>query len=96
MVEWLNGNDINLYYYNYIPDHIGVSASIDNALASKKPIGVNTSNFFKHIFSDKINLESTLIKDIISYGIEPVQQFYDKWNPNTLRAQYDNLVKQYE
>jgi hypothetical protein len=96
MVQWLNGNDINLYYYDYIPDHIGVSASTDNALASKKPIGVNTSNFFKHIFSDKINLETTSIKDIISFGVEPLQQFYSKWNPETLCLQYDTLVNQYE
>jgi len=74
---------------------MGVSASIDKALAARKPIGVNNSNFFKHIISDDINLEKAPLKKIISNGIQPLQKFYDRWNPTTLIQQYEELLKKH-
>jgi hypothetical protein len=90
-IKWLNSNDINLYIYpNY--DCHGVSASIDKALAAKKPIGVNNSNFFKHIISDEIDIEKTPIKTIINNGIIPLLKYYDQWNPTTFLKQYEGIL----
>lgn len=90
-IKWLNSNDINLYIYpNY--DCHGVSASIDKALAAKKPIGVNNSNFFRHIISDEINIEKTPIKTIINNGITPLAKYYDMWNPKTFLEQYEGIL----
>lgn len=93
-VRWLNHNDINLYIYpNY--DCHGVSASIDKALAAKKPIGVNTSNFFRHILCDEINIEKTTIRNIISNGIKPLEKYYDMWNPKTFLEQYEGILDKF-
>jgi hypothetical protein len=91
LISWLNGNDINVYYYEMF-DAVGVSGSTDRALSARKPIGVNRSNFFRHIISDEINIEKTPIKTIVSHGLKPIERFYDMWNINTLIDQYDRLV----
>jgi hypothetical protein len=93
-IKWLNSNDINLYIYpNY--DCHGVSASIDKALAAKKPIGVNNSNFFKHIISDEIDIEKTPIKTIINNGIIPLLKYYDRWSPTTFLKQYEEILDKF-
>jgi hypothetical protein len=93
-VKWLNNNDINIYIYpNY--DCQGVSGSIDKALAAKKPIGVNGSNFFNHIRSDEINIEKMPIKTIINNGISPVEKYYDMWNPKTFLKQYEDILDKF-
>jgi hypothetical protein len=94
LVKFLNYNDINIFIYPSY-DSMGVSASIDKALSAKKPIGVNNSNFFKHIISDEISLEKTSIKKIIANGTQPLQKFYDRWNPAELINQYETLLKKY-
>lgn len=91
LILWLNQNDINVYYYEFF-DAVGVSGSTDRALSAKKPIGVNNSNFFRHIRSDDINIEITPIKDIVAKGIKPLEKFYALWNKDTLLDQYDSLV----
>lgn len=91
LIKWLNGNDINIYFYEHF-DAVGVSGSTDRALSARKPIGVNTSNFFRHIISDDINIEKTPIKEIVAKGLTPIEKYYTMWNINTLLKQYDGLV----
>lgn len=94
LVKFLNNNDINIFIYpNY--DSMGVSASIDKALAARKPIGINSSNFFRHINKDEINLEKTSIKKIIASGITPLQEYYDKWNTKNFITQYEDMLRKY-
>jgi hypothetical protein len=93
-VKWLNNNDINLYMYNNY-DCDGVSASVDKALAAKKPIGVNTTGYFRHIISDEINIDKTLIKNIINSGIAPIEKYYDMWNPKTFLEQYESIFDEF-
>ena len=91
LITWLNQNDINLYWYK-TPNVPGVSGSVDRALASKKPFGVNDSTFLSHTRKDFNDLTKTSIKDIIAGGIEPFQEFYDAWNPNKLLTLYEGLL----
>jgi hypothetical protein len=37
-------------------------------------------------------LTKTSIKDIVAGGIEPIQEFYDVWNPNKLLTLYEGLL----
>lgn len=94
LVSWLNNNDINIYTYDYYHGP-GVSASIDKAIAAKKPIGVNDSNYFKHIRKDIIDVNKTSIKEIVSQGIAPLQEYYNKWNPKTFIEQYEFILDKY-
>jgi hypothetical protein len=93
-VKWLNNNDINLYMYNNY-DCDGVSASVDKALAAKKPIGVNTTGYFRHIISDEINIDKTPIKNIINSGIAPIEKYYNMWNPKTFLKQYEDIFDEF-
>jgi hypothetical protein len=92
LVKWLNGNDINLYVYNSASQVPGVSASIDKALASKKPFGVNSDILLSHVRKPYNNLDRVSIQSIIDAGIEPLQEFYDEWNPKTLVERYENII----
>ena len=91
LITWLNQNDINLYWYR-TPNVPGVSGSVDRALASKKPFGVNDSTFLSHTRRDFNDLTKTSIKDIVAGGIQPFQEFYDKWNAETVLSFYERIV----
>jgi hypothetical protein len=91
LIRWLNGNDINLYWYSTSSVY-GVSSSLDRALASRKPFGVNDSSFLKHMRRDFNDLTKTPIKDIIAAGAEPLNEFYDKWNAETVVSFYERIV----
>lgn len=79
LLQWLYVNDINCFFYD---DNIGrgISSTIDYALAVKKPIAITKSWQFKHIWNDKILIEQNTLRGIIHQGIEPLQEYYDKWN----------------
>lgn len=94
LTQWLNQNDINIYMYDNF-DSNAVSASIDKALAARKPIGVNNSNFFRHIYSSDTSLLETPIKHIVQAGITPLQKYHDQWNQHALLQQYENLIDRY-
>ena len=94
LIKWLNSNDINIYCYDHY-DGPGVSASIDKALAARKPFAVNTSNYFKHVRKDIIDIDKTPIKAIVQNGIEPLREFYECWSESSLISQYEFLLEKY-
>ena len=91
LVKWLNQNDINIYWHTVGPN-LGVSSSIDRAIEARKPFGVNQSNFFKHVIRDHNDITQVSIKSIIENGIEPFQEFYDKWSPEKLITLYERII----
>lgn len=91
LVEWLNNNDINIYWHTMGPN-LGVSSSIDRAIEARKPFGVNQSNFFKHVIRNHNDITQVSIKSIIENGIEPFQEFYDAWSPEKLVSLYENII----
>jgi hypothetical protein len=91
LIRWLNKNDINIFYYPNLPCQ-GVSASIDAALAAKKPIGVNNSNLFKHIYCDGIDITQKEIREIVSHKLKPLEIFYSLWNAETITKQYERIL----
>jgi hypothetical protein len=38
------------------------------------------------------DLTKVSIKDIIAAGVEPLQEFYDKWNAKTVVSFYEEIV----
>jgi hypothetical protein len=95
LIRWLNGNDINIFCHDHYSGP-GVSSSVDRAIAAMKPIGVNDSNYFKHIRKNEIDINQTPIKEIIKAGIEPLKDIYIRWNPITLLEQYEFLIDTYD
>lgn len=91
LIRWLNGNDINLYWYES-PPVPGVSASINHAIASKKPFGVNDCTLLNHVRRDYNDLTNTSISDIIRVSPVHLNEFYDVWNSKTFLSLYEGLL----
>jgi len=91
VVRFLNRNDINIFNCDTGHDGVGVSSSLDFALAAMKPIGVGISNMYRNInWKKEINIEYTPIMEIISKGINPLREFYDKWSNEKLIQTFEN------
>ena len=68
LITWLNQNDINLYWYK-TPNVPGVSGSVDRALASKKPFGVNDS-----IISISLTVRSNFVLGFIFFSFSKAEK----------------------
>lgn len=90
VLKFLAGNDINIFLYGENGE--GISSVVDYALSVKRPIAISDSKMFRHIAKDDIILRGQSIKDILDKGIEPTQEFYDKWNPNKFQIEMDNAI----
>lgn len=72
LLQWLNGNDINLFLYKESHGR-GISSSTDYALSVRKPIGISNSEMFRHLPKD-ICVDNILLKDLT---IDPLRQVYE-------------------
>jgi hypothetical protein len=91
LIKWLNSNDINIYWYNTNSKY-GVSASINHAIAAKKPFGVNNSNFLNHVRYPFNDLTQKSIMDIIDGGIKPFETLYSLWEPQRFIDYYESII----
>ena len=91
VLDFLAGNDINAFFYADMQGR-GMSSATDYALAVRRPIILTKSYMFRHInnlVANPINIEDVTIKEVLSKGTQPLEQFYDKWTD-------DNYVKEFE
>jgi hypothetical protein len=93
LIKWLNANDINLYCYHSAPVP-GVSASINHAIAARKPFGVNDCTLLNHVRREYNDLTKTKICDIIDQSPKHLTEFYDAWNSNTVLELYEGLMNE--
>lgn len=59
---WLNCNDVNLFNYSQSSGR-GLSSTIDYAVSVNKPVGVSSSEMFRHLPED-VCIDNILIKDL--------------------------------
>jgi hypothetical protein len=90
LLEFLAGNDINVFNYAYM-ENPGISSAIDYALSVKRPFAITKNNLFRHVASNSILLENNSIQDIINKGLAPIERFYHFWHTDTFREQFDGL-----
>jgi hypothetical protein len=90
LLEFLAGNDINVFYYEYL-NNPGISSAIDYALSVKRPFGVTKNNLFRHVAIDEVLLERNSIQQIIDRGTAPIKKFYDKWSTDNFRKLFDEI-----
>lgn len=97
LIRFLNGNDINIFYYGQSGENSLVlcSSSTDYALASKKPIAVNNSHMFKHIIKDSIDIDKTTIKQIIEQGLDPISEYQQSCSEDNFRYSYEKVLSQF-
>ena len=72
-------------------DGAGLASSPDYALAAKRPIAVTKSHQLRNFLSisPSICIEDNSLKDIISFGIEPLKDLYQLYSE-------ENVIKDYE
>lgn len=82
ILDFLNGNSVNVFLYNYYPNYNGISSVIDYALSVRRPIAVCKSNMFAHINNvfPSICIEDRTLPEIIDNGIESISRFRDLWS----------------
>lgn len=91
LLEFLAGNDLNIFFYQKYPSYNGISSSIDYALSVKRPIAICKSNMFSHIWNTQPSIcaEDRSLKDIINNGFGPLERYYNEWS-------HDNFIKVFE
>lgn len=80
-VRFLSQNTINLFLYDE-PKRKGISSSIDFALASKRPFGINSSPMYEHLrdIEPKINVEKNTLQDISKLDISIYEKYRNIWS----------------
>ena len=48
---------------------------------------------FKHIYKDDIALEKKSVKEILDNGVGPLQEYYDRWNPDNFYLEMDKIYE---
>lgn len=92
LIRWLEGNTINCFFYDEYPGR-GISSAVDFALAAKRPIALTYSEMFKHIKTDpSIRIEDASLKEIVSYGLAPIEHCY-KWTEKNTAEEYEAIMK---
>jgi hypothetical protein len=94
LLEFLAGNDLNIFFYQKYPSYNGISSSIDYALSVKRPIAICRSNMFSHIWNTtpSICAEDSSLKEIINNGFSPLEHYYNQWShSNFIKVFEDNI-----
>jgi hypothetical protein len=69
---------------------------VDYALSVKRPIAISNDSMFKHFFKEEICSDYHSLKSILDAGIEPLHEFYDRWNPEDFSSRMDELLHEYK
>ena len=94
LLNFLAGNDLNIFFYQKYPSYNGISSSIDYALSVKRPIAICRSNMFSHIWNTtpSICAEDNSLKEIINNGFGPLEKYCNEWShENFVRVFEDNI-----
>ena len=82
LLDFLGGNDLNIFFYQQYPNYNGISSVIDYALAVQKPLAINKSSMYAHIVDAQpsICVEDNSLQNIIDNGFAPLQEKHDSWS----------------
>lgn len=95
LLDWLAGNDMNIYVRPISMGWRGVSSAPDSALAANRPLAINKSNAFRHLhnLSPSICVEDSSLTEIFANGLSPLVAFKAKWcDPEILRWQVEDVL----
>ena len=99
----LNELDAVIFIYDYFIGSEGtnktrsaVSSSLDHGLASKKPVALNRSKMFSHVWDiPEIFLENNTLKDIIKRGTKPLEPVYNRWTHEVFRGEVESKLDKF-
>lgn len=90
MVEWLAENDINIF--NHTPScGRGISSSIDYALSANRPIGISSSEMYKHM-PREICIDNISLPRLIQQGTRPLKEVLEANSNERLIAKMKEIL----
>lgn len=94
ILDFLAGNDLNIFLYQNFPHYNGISSTVDYALSVRKPISVCKSDLFSHIndATPSICVEDSTLPEIMRNGFEPVRRFYDEWSNDKFVSHLEGVL----
>lgn len=96
ILDFLAGNDLNVFLYQHFPHYNGISSVIDYALSVRKPIAVNKSGLFSHInyVVPSICVEDNPLPLIMRNGFEVVRPFAEDWSNERFISHLEGVLEQ--
>jgi hypothetical protein len=95
LLDFLAGNDLNIFFYENYHTYNGISSVIDYALAVQKPLAINKSSMYSHLLdaTPSICVEDNTLTSIISNGFSPLQEKYDSWTHEKFIHTLETIVE---
>ena len=93
VLRFLSENTLNAFLYDDAQSR-GLSSVIDYAISVRVPIAITKTNMFRHISNTtpSICVEDRALKEIIKSGVEPLQQYRDKWSNKNLITKFEYIL----
>lgn len=94
LLEWLSMNNLNCFFRDVNVNWRGVSSAPDSAIAARRPLAVNRCGGFRHLhgLTPGIVIEDSSLSEIIRNGLSPLVPLYDRWSPETVRKQVEDVL----
>jgi len=95
MLEFLDRNDLNIFFYAKYGSYNGISSTIDYALSVKRPLAICRSNMFSHIYdvSPSICVEENSLISIMENGFKPLEEKYNSWTNEKFIHIIENVIE---
>jgi glycosyltransferase involved in cell wall biosynthesis/SAM-dependent methyltransferase len=95
IIDFLSGNDINLFLYDEYKTGRGISAVADLAIAAERPFALSDSGMFRHIkeFAPEAFLSNSSLYCILETGAETAKRLKELWTPEAAAKAYDSIFE---
>lgn len=95
LLDFLAGNNLNIFFYENYPTYNGISSVIDYALAVQKPLAINRSSMYSHLLdtNPSICVEDNSLLDIMNTGFYPLQEKYNSWTNEKFIHNLETIVE---
>src|ERR1700687_1922836 len=93
VLDFLAQNTINVFLYHDTGNR-GLSSTVDNALAVRRPVAISDSIMFRHLFDTEpsVRITQNTLRKIIDNGFAPLESHHDEWNSENLLWEYERIV----
>jgi len=95
ILDFLAGNDLNVFLYQHFPHYNGISSVIDYALSVRKPIAVNKSGLFSHINGahPSICVEERSLPEIMQDGFGSLTLIANEWRTDQFISHLEGVLE---
>ena len=93
LLDFLAANSMNVFLYEDMEGR-GISSTVDNALAVKRPIAVSRSPMFRHILQARPSIctDDNSLKTILTNGFAPLVKIAADWTAENLKWEYERIL----